>query len=301
MRLYGSIQTCFWENEDAQKLSDQGKLLATYLLTGPHSNMIGCFRLPAGYITEDLSWDIQKVKAAFHELHELRFITRDETSGWLLINNFLRWNPIQNPKQAKGVQKLFDAVPLQSTVSKPLIQGLLNHGKYFDEGFTNRLHTLATENGQGIDTVVKKQHADQDQDKDQNQNQNQDQDQNKDQDQKQNQKDISLSGKSLSKNSPKLSLKTQAIEILQFLNEKTKRAYRPVDSNIKLIIARLKSGATVMDCRQVIAKKTREWKGNDKMAEYLRPATLFNATKFEQYLGELVEPHKEDDTHESLS
>jgi uncharacterized phage protein (TIGR02220 family) len=284
MRLYGSIQTCFWENEDAQKLSDQGKLLATYLLTGPHSNMIGCFRLPAGYITEDLRWDIQKVKAAFHELHELRFITRDETSGWLLINNFLRWNPIQNPKQAKGVQKLFNAVPLQSTVSKPLIQGLLNHGKYFDEGFTERLDTLATENGQSIDTVVKKQRADQDQDQDQDQNQNQ--------------KDMRMSGKSLSKNSPKLSLKTQAIEILQFLNEKTNRVYRPVDSNIKLIMARLKSGATVMDCRQIIAKKTREWKGNDKMAEYLRPATLFNATKFEQYLGELVEPNKEDKTHE---
>ncbi|MCE3238742.1 MAG: hypothetical protein K0R24_1723 [Gammaproteobacteria bacterium] len=289
MRLYGSIRTCFWENEDAQKLSDQGKLLATYLLTGPHSNMLGCFRLPAGYITEDLRWDIQKVKAAFHELHELRFIARDQTSGWVFIHHFLKWNPIQNPKQAKGVQKLFDAVPLQSTVSKPLIQDLLNHGKYFDEAFKDRLHTLTIENGQDFDTVIKKQRADQDQ------NQNQDQKQN------QKDKDISLARKSLLKNSPKLSLKTQAIEILQFLNEKTHRAYRPVDSNIKLIMARLKSGATVMDCRQVIAKKTREWKGNDKMAEYLRPATLFNATKFEQYLGELVEPDAEEETHESLS
>jgi uncharacterized phage protein (TIGR02220 family) len=59
---------------------------------------------------------------------------------------------------------------------------------------------------------------------------------------------------------------------------------------LKLITARLKTGASVADCRQVIAKKTREWQGNPKMDEYLRPATLFNATKFEQYVGELVLP-----------
>ena len=93
-------------------------------------------------------------------------------------------------------------------------------------------------------------------------------------------------------------LTSQAIEVLQFLNEKTGRAYRVVDSNLKLIIARLKSGATVMDCRQVIAKKNREWKGDPKMAVYLRPATLFDATKFEQYMGELVLP-KEEMSHES--
>jgi uncharacterized phage protein (TIGR02220 family) len=89
------------------------------------------------------------------------------------------------------------------------------------------------------------------------------------------------------KNSTAL-LKTQAMEILEFLNGKTGRVYRHVDTNLKLVIARLKSGVTVGQCFQIIAKKTREWKDDPKMAEYLRPATLFNATKFEQYIGELV-------------
>ena len=173
MRIYGSIQTCFWENADAQKLSDQGKLLATYLFTGPHSNMLGCFRLPAGYITEDLNWDIQKVKSAFDELAEANFIIREEASGWLLISNFLKWNPIQNPKQAKGVQKLFDAVPIRSTISKPLISCLLNHGKYFEAGFVDRLYTLKPNSNNPIDTHSKNHVAD----KDQNQEQDTDQDQ----------------------------------------------------------------------------------------------------------------------------
>ena len=80
----------------------------------------------------------------------------------------------------------------------------------------------------------------------------------------------------------------QAHSVLDFLNDKTGRVYRPVDTNLKLITARLKSGATVLQCRQVIARKARQWKGRPEMAPYLRPATLFNATKFEQYLGELV-------------
>lgn len=83
-------------------------------------------------------------------------------------------------------------------------------------------------------------------------------------------------------------IKNQAIEVLNFLNEKTGRVFRPVDTNLKLIMARLKSGATVQDCRCVIAKKRRDWIGDEKMFSYLRPATLFNATKFEQYLGELI-------------
>lgn len=77
-----------------------------------------------------------------------------------------------------------------------------------------------------------------------------------------------------------------AKEVLAFLNAKTGRSYRPVDTNLRLIEARLKAGATVENCRGVIVRKARVWGTDPKMAEYLRPATLFNATKFEQYLGE---------------
>lgn len=81
--------------------------------------------------------------------------------------------------------------------------------------------------------------------------------------------------------------KSEALEVLSFLNEKAGRAYRPTETNLRFIAARLKQGATVVDCKQVIAKKCREWKGSD-MEQFLRPATLFNDTKFNQYVGELV-------------
>ncbi len=83
--------------------------------------------------------------------------------------------------------------------------------------------------------------------------------------------------------------KAEALEVLAFLNEKTGRNYEPLPANLDLIKARLKDGATVLDCRQVIAKKCREWIGDEKMALYLRPKTLFSRTNFAQYKGELVD------------
>ncbi len=89
--------------------------------------------------------------------------------------------------------------------------------------------------------------------------------------------------------SGKPDLKPLAIEVLNFLNTKAGRAYRQTESNLGFIIARLRDGATAGDCKQVIAKKCREWANDPKMEIYLRPATLFNRTKFDQYTGELVE------------
>jgi uncharacterized phage protein (TIGR02220 family) len=76
----------------------------------------------------------------------------------------------------------------------------------------------------------------------------------------------------------------QAEQVLLFLNEATGRNFRPIGNNIKLIRARLMSGVSVEDCNNVIAYKYNEWHKDVKMAEFLRPATLFNATNFEQYL-----------------
>jgi uncharacterized phage protein (TIGR02220 family) len=81
----------------------------------------------------------------------------------------------------------------------------------------------------------------------------------------------------------------QAKEILEFLNHKAKRNYRPVDANLDFIVARLESGVDFQDLKSVIAKKCREWLGDPKMENFLRPATLFNKTKFEQYVGELFQ------------
>lgn len=74
-------------------------------------------------------------------------------------------------------------------------------------------------------------------------------------------------------------------EIINYLNEVTGKRYRHTDVTIKLIKARLNEGFTVDDFKQVIDKKTKDWKDDPKMKDYIRPQTLFG-TKFEGYLNQ---------------
>jgi uncharacterized phage protein (TIGR02220 family) len=83
-----------------------------------------------------------------------------------------------------------------------------------------------------------------------------------------------------------LSGMSDAIAILNYLNEKTGRSYRPVKAHISMISARLRE-STIEECRAVIDTKAAAWQHDPTMREYLRPATLFNATKFANYVGEL--------------
>lgn len=77
-----------------------------------------------------------------------------------------------------------------------------------------------------------------------------------------------------------------AKRILAFLNEQAKKNFHETDANLKIIEARLKE-YTEQQLRGVIVDRVDEWASDEKMSEYLRPATLFNATKCAQYIGQL--------------
>ena len=78
-----------------------------------------------------------------------------------------------------------------------------------------------------------------------------------------------------------------AERVIDHLNKATGRNYKPVASAVTLITARLSEGFSEKDIQSVINLKTADWKNDKKMAEYLRPETLFNATKFNSYFGAL--------------
>ncbi len=107
-----------------RRVSDDARLLALYLLTGQHTNMIGCFRLPDGYVSEDLAWTPERVSKGFDELSANGFATRDSSSKWVLIRNFLTWNSVENPNQGIAALRLFDQVPDASTVKPELARVL---------------------------------------------------------------------------------------------------------------------------------------------------------------------------------
>lgn len=76
-----------------------------------------------------------------------------------------------------------------------------------------------------------------------------------------------------------------ARRVIEFLNEQTGSHFRSVKANVKFVVDRLREGYGEEDLRSVVTKKTTEWKDDPDMYKYLRPSTLFNCEKFNQYAG----------------
>ena len=81
-----------------------------------------------------------------------------------------------------------------------------------------------------------------------------------------------------------------AAEIIEYLNSKTETNYQPVESNTKFITARIQEGRTVEEIKAVIDRKCPEWPPGHSHRQYLRPKTIFAATNFNQYFGQLGQP-----------
>lgn len=120
MRDYGKIHSSFWTSPDIRSMTEDGRTLAAYLLTSPHSNMLGCFRIPLAYVSDDLQWPLERVNEGFAELLIKGFATLSKGSNWVVIHKFLKWNQPENPNVVRAAEKLFAQIPSNSGV-KPIL------------------------------------------------------------------------------------------------------------------------------------------------------------------------------------
>lgn len=111
MRDYGKVYSTFWSSQTTGGLSDDAKLLAVYLMTCSHSTIAGVFRLPDGYVSEDLGWVSERVVKGFGELLAKGFANRCETTKWVWVCKHLEWNKPENPNQRKAAAKVVLAIP----------------------------------------------------------------------------------------------------------------------------------------------------------------------------------------------
>lgn len=116
MREYGKIHSSFWTSPDIRALGEDGRTLAAYLLTSPHSNMLGCFRVPLAYVCDDLKWPLERVLEGFAKLTQRVWVTFDKGSEWVVIHKFLKWNQPENPNVVRAAEKLFAQIPSSSGV-----------------------------------------------------------------------------------------------------------------------------------------------------------------------------------------
>jgi hypothetical protein len=142
MRRYRTFFPGYWTSLDIVDLPGDSKLLGAYLLTSPHANMIGCYRLPNAYVVDDLRMGSETVSEGFRNLCSKGFITHDSPLSWVLINKFLKWNPIENPNQGIAASKLVGEVPRNSSVYEPLLEMLRVNPRNFPAGFIDGLGTV---------------------------------------------------------------------------------------------------------------------------------------------------------------
>ncbi|WP_246011990.1 conserved phage C-terminal domain-containing protein, partial [Lactobacillus xujianguonis] len=93
--------------------------------------------------------------------------------------------------------------------------------------------------------------------------------------------ETSTNKNSASKDAPRIPYK----EVIDYLNQKTGAHYKPSSkANQRLIKARFKEGYKLDDFKTVIDNKAFDWQGTPYW-KYMRPSTLFGASKFDGYLN----------------
>src|ERR1035437_408133 len=141
-RDYGRVSTAFWKSPAIRSLNDRGKLLANYLITNPHSNMIGSYLLPDSYIADDLEWLVETVRKTLSELFEKGFAKRFADGRHIVICKFLEWNPIENPNVAKAAIKQVEQLPDDPCLLH-VFNGFKQYAEHFNNALPNCLETLS--------------------------------------------------------------------------------------------------------------------------------------------------------------
>ena len=284
MARYRKIDTRIWNDKKFNCLSNDAKFAFIFLLTHQHLTHIGAMRTTLAGLASELHWDLKRFETAFDEIIVVGIAKYDEESSFLWLPNFIKYNRPESPNVVKSWEDLLDYLPecdLKNQLILHITQFVLSMSDSFVEA---------------LPEVFRKAMPNQEHEQKQEQNQEQE-------------KEIArghasaISSSSLSfdkcnkKNSKQNDLHDQAIEILNFLNEKANKAFEPLPENTKEIIERLLQGESVDVCRAVIVKKTRLWLGDKKMDTNLNPVTLFKKENYYRYKGELVLP-KEGDLNE---
>ncbi|MDE2097131.1 MAG: hypothetical protein KGL39_07785 [Patescibacteria group bacterium] len=153
MRNYGIISTKIFTDPESRAWDDETFRLVVYLLAGPHTNAIGCFRLPKGYIATDLGKGFDTLSRPFQNLSQTRFLTYCEGTEYVFIHNFLKYNTFDNANVAKGAVKLAQMVPMECCFFELFCSIIRQLGKWDWPGNNHLIELLPKPFRNGLDTV----------------------------------------------------------------------------------------------------------------------------------------------------
>lgn len=88
MRDYGVVSPKFWIGETGKALRGhpEAQLVALYLMTCPHANMIGVFHCPLVYIAHETGLSFEGASKALARLSEAQFCTYEDASETVFVH-----------------------------------------------------------------------------------------------------------------------------------------------------------------------------------------------------------------------
>jgi DnaD/phage-associated family protein len=150
MSRYATIYTKIWQDEIFRGLDSDAQMLFLYLLTSPHSNLIGLYYLPAAYIAEDLGKGFETVSQGLNTLSDKGLIRYDAAARVVLVCNYLKYNPLQNRNQAVGAATVLANLP-----KTPLVAAFLECVEKYCPTYRSHFETLSKGFPKGFETVSK--------------------------------------------------------------------------------------------------------------------------------------------------
>lgn len=111
MRDYGVVSPRFWIGETGKALrgNAQAQVLALYLMTSPHANMVGVFHCPVLYMAHETGLGLEGASKALRCLIEAKYCTYDEASETVFVHRMAAFQVGEtlsaNDKRCKGVER----------------------------------------------------------------------------------------------------------------------------------------------------------------------------------------------------
>lgn len=89
---------------------------------------------------------------------------------------------------------------------------------------------------------------------------------------------------------------SECAQIIQHLNARTGKTYREESEGTRKLVHPRHQETSVDDAKKVIDHLVASWKGDAKMEQYLRPATIFAKSKYHQRLDDISAGHRPSST-----
>lgn len=142
MSKYRKVSIQIWNDEKFRGFTSEQKLLFIFLLTHPHMTSVGGMRASKAGLGAELGWNPQTLSKGFAGPEKHGMVWFDEEASCLILPNFIKHNPPENPNVVKGWAGALDLIP-QCPIKSQLFHVLKGYTEGYTEPFIAAFETVS--------------------------------------------------------------------------------------------------------------------------------------------------------------